>query len=257
MDINLLVVAFGNSRVQLGLFVGGELMQVRRLTHAEQPNFEGVVQELWGQIKDMENAEVAGCSVAPAVAEAWELIVEKVTGENVQWVGRDLDLPIKVTTKEPEKTGVDRVLVTAAAFEQLEKACVVVDAGTALTVNLCDNTGSLVGGAIAPGAQPMLESMHKQTAKLPEVKFEAPASDYGDDTESAMRHGVLQSLRGLVQSMAERWAERQGNWPEVIATGGDAAALFTDWEIVHAISPDLLLYGVALAYTKHHVKHGT
>lgn len=56
--------------------------------------------------------------------------------------------------------------------------------------------------------------------------------------------------------MAERWAEQMGTWPEVIATGGDAAALFTDWEIVHAISPDLLMMASRLAYTEHHLKHG-
>jgi len=43
----------------------------------------------------------------------------------------------------------------------------------------------------------------------------------------------------------------------VIATGGDAHALFDNWEIVHAVSDDLLLYGIALAYTNHHIKHDT
>jgi len=57
--------------------------------------------------------------------------------------------------------------------------------------------------------------------------------------------------------MAERWAMEQGTWPEVIATGGDAQALFGDWEVVHAVSPDLVVYGIALAYTQHHIRHGT
>ena len=46
-----------------------------------------------------------------------------------------------------------------------------------------------------------------------------------------------------------------GRWPEVIATGGDAQKLFADWEIVQAISPDLTLYGIALAYANHQIKH--
>lgn len=46
-----------------------------------------------------------------------------------------------------------------------------------------------------------------------------------------------------------------GSWPEIIATGGDAQALFANWELIHAISPDLTLYGIALAYTEHQIKH--
>ena len=95
------------------------------------------------------------------------------------------------------------------------------------------------------------------TAALPEATFEVPTSPYGSNTVDAMRHGVTHAIRGLVQTMAERWAEEQGTWPEVIATGGDAAALFDGWEIVHAVSPDLIFYGLALAYTNHHTKHGT
>jgi type III pantothenate kinase len=102
----------------------------------------------------------------------------------------------------------------------------------------------------------MINSLHSRTAQLPKISFETPATPYGADTTDAIRHGVSGAVRGLVQSMSERWAEQMGTWPEVIATGGDAAALFTDWEIVHAISPDLLIYGVALAYTNHHIKHG-
>ena len=48
-----------------------------------------------------------------------------------------------------------------------------------------------------------------------------------------------------------------GTWPDIIATGGDAERLFAGWEVIHAISPDLTLYGVALAYTNHHIKHGS
>jgi len=68
---------------------------------------------------------------------------------------------------------------------------------------------------------------------------------------------VFHGLRGLVKETAESFATDVGIWPEVIATGGDAKALFDDWEIVHAISPDLILYGIALAFTNHHIRHET
>jgi type III pantothenate kinase len=253
MDINLLVVAIGNSRLHLATFVGGELQVARHASHAQHADFESIIGEMWKSLPP--GADVVGASVVPGKLEAIEHAVKQATGKPIQWVGTDIDLPIAVTTKEPKQTGVDRALVTAAAYEQLQKACVVVDAGTALTINLCNDQGALVGGAIVPGVSMMIDALHARTAKLPAITFSAPDDAYGTDTESAIRHGITASLRGAVQTMAERWAEQMGTWPEVIATGGDAHALFDGWEVVHAVSPDLLMYGVALAYTNHHIKH--
>jgi type III pantothenate kinase len=254
MEINLLVVGVGNSRLHVAAFVGGELQHVRHLAHAQRADWPSLLAEIWAEISNAGNAEVAGCCVVPGLLAPVGDAIREATGQDVQWVGTEIPLPIAVTTKEPKKTGVDRALVTAAAYEQLRKACVVVDAGTALTVNLCNNEGALVGGAIAPGASAMLESLSAKAAQLPDVAFVAPETEFGTDTVDAMRHGVVGALRGLVQSMAERWAEKMGTWPEVIATGGDAAALFDGWEVVHAISPDLLMYGIALAYTEDKLK---
>lgn len=254
MEINLLVIGVGNSRLHVAAFAGGELKRVRHLAHAQRADWPSLLADVWAEVGDAGTAEVAGCCVVPGLLAPVGDAVKAATGQDVQWVGTDIELPIPVTTKEPKKTGVDRVLVTAAAYEQLGKACVVVDAGTALTVNLCNNEGALVGGAIAPGAATMLESMSSRAAQLPDATFVAPETEYGVDTIDAMRHGVVGALRGLVQSMAERWAEKMGTWPEVIATGGDAAAIFDGWEVVHAISPDLLMYGIALAYTNDRLK---
>lgn len=255
MDINLLVLAIGNSRLHAGVFVAGELKVVRHLSADVPEDWTAMLTDIWKEFGDA-SAEVAAASVVPSLNSRLEQAVEAATGQDIQWVGSDIDLPITITTKEPAKTGVDRALVTAAAFEQLGKACVVVDAGTAITVNLCNNEGALVGGAILPGVSTMIEALHEKTAQLPNITFETPETSYGADTTDAIRHGISGAVRGLVQNMAERWAEEMGTWPEVIATGGDAAALFTDWEIAHAISPNLLMYGLALAYTNHHIKHG-
>lgn len=257
MDINLLVLAVGNSRLHVGVFVAGEMKYVKHFTHSQRADWPSLIGAVWNEIDGMENAEVCGCSVVPGLLEQVESAVREATGQPVQWVGQEIDLPIVVETKVPIETGVDRALICAAAFEQLEKACVVVDAGTAVTVNLVDQRGAFVGGAIAPGVALMIKSLGEGTAKLPMITFELPRASFGTDTTEAIRHGIVLSIRGLVQNMAERWAEENGTWPEVIATGGDAHALFDGWEIVHAVSPDLLLYGVALAYTNHHLKHGT
>ena len=257
MDINLMVLNVGNSRLALGVFAAGELRTVTRVAHAEKEQWTHAVRDLWASIKDSENAAVAGVSVNPAAMEAIEHVVARETGQKVEWVGRDVELPIKVLTDAPAETGPDRVVNMAAAYEQIGKACVVVDAGTAITLDCCNDKGEFLGGAIAPGVALQLGALHEKTARLPRVDLAAPEGAFGRNTQEAIRQGVYFGIRGMVKELVENYATELGFWPDLIATGGDAPRLFEGWELVHAISPDLTLYGVALAYANHHIKHGT
>ena len=257
MDINLLVLSAGNSRVAMGVFQAGELTYVTRIAHEQRADWGGRIAEAWERIHGKDNAAIAGSSVNPVIMEALEHVVQETAAQRVEWVGRELDVPIAVKTENPKETGVDRVLSVAAAYEQLGKACVVVDAGTAVTVNLCNDAGEFLGGAIAPGVKLSLDALHEKTARLPSIEFAAPTQPYGHNTAEAMRAGVYHGIRGMVRDVVENYATEIGTWPELIATGGDAAELFEGWELVHAISPDLVLYGIALAYANHHIRHGT
>ncbi len=256
MDINLMVLNVGNTRLHLGVFVAGELKYNTRIPHDQRDLWPGKIAEAWRLIADADSPAVAAATVNPPIAADLGAAVEKVAGHRVQWVGADLDPPIAVKTQVPSETGVDRILNIAAAHEQMGKACVVVDAGSAVTVDCCDDAGAFLGGAIAPGTSMMLAVLHERTAKLPLVDFAAPVGVIGDSTEQAIRHGVFHGIRGLVKEVAENYAMELGNWPEIIATGGDAHTLFDGWELIHAIAPDLTLYGIALAYVNHHIKHG-
>ena len=256
MEINLLVINVGNSRLAAGAFVAGELKVVRRVSLEDRSACNEAIKTAFEEVKGREDVAVVGASVNPPLIESIEHTITQITGLDVQWVGKQIDLPCKVLTDQPEQTGVDRVLAMAAAYEQLQKACVVVDAGTALTINCCNDSGDFVGGAIAPGATVQLEALHEKTAKLPLPPLTAPEGRIGRNTEQAILHGVFHGLRGLVRETAENFATEVGNWPEIIATGGDATVLFEGWELIHAISPDLTLYGIALSYANHQIKHG-
>lgn len=257
MDINLLVLNLGNSRLAIATFVAGELKYVNRVPVSQQSDWESCIAQAWKDIRGRENATVAGACVNPPLLPTLEHAAHQATGLSVEWVGRDLDLPIKVKTDQPQRTGIDRILNVAAAYEQMGKACIVVDAGTAVTVDCCNDSGEFLGGAIAPGVALQLRSLHENTASLPLTDFAVPTGAYGTSTESAIRAGIYHGIRGLVKELAEAYATELGTWPEIIATGGDAQKLFADWELIHAISPDLTLYGIALAYAEHHIRHNT
>src|SRR3954447_12195402 len=179
MEINLVVLNVGNSRLAVAPFRAGELGEVVRLDLKDPAAWGPAIAAAWKQVAGRENAAVVGASVNPGRDEAVEQAVLDSVNRHVVWVGEDLDLPAKVLTEKPEETGIDRVLNVAAAYEQLGKACVVVDAGTAVTVAYCNERGAFVGGAIAPGAALMFQSLHQQTAKLPHVTLDVPGSAIG------------------------------------------------------------------------------
>jgi type III pantothenate kinase len=257
MDINLMTLNLGNSRLAIGVFAAGELRHVVRISHAEQASWPQAIATAWEYIRDQPRPAVAAAGVNPGLAPKLDQAVLDATGQRIQWVGKDLELPINVLTDPPDQTGVDRIVNIAAAYEQLGKACCVVDAGTAVTVDFCNDNGDFVGGAIAPGANLMLQSLHANTGQLPAVKLDQPTGFVGKSTAEAILQGVYHSIRGLVRETVEGYALEVGAWPEVIATGGDARLIFDGWEIIHAVSPDLTLYGIALAYTNHHIRHET
>jgi type III pantothenate kinase len=255
MDIHVLVINVGNSRLAMGTFAAGQLERVQRLGNDQRSDWQGAIAQAWAAIAGKPGAAVAGASVNPPLVEAVEHAVMQATSQQVQWVGKDLDLPIKVLTDTPAETGVDRILNIAAAYEQMGKACVVVDAGTAITIDCCNDQGDFIGGAIAPGASLMLKALHENTARLPLVPLDAPKTVPGKSTADAIQSGVYHGIRGMVKELVEAYATELGAWPDIIAAGGDAPKLFEGWELIHAIAPDLTLYGIALAYVEHYIKH--
>ena len=260
MEINLVVLNLGNSRLAVAPFLAGDLGEVVRVPVSETGQWEEQIAEAWNQIERRENAAIVAASVNPQLDKVLEDAVMAAADRHIVWVGRDLDLPIKVLTDQPEQTGVDRVLNVAAAYEQLGKACVVVDAGTAVTISACNGQGEFLGGAIAPGVRLQLEALHEKTGALPLIPssdLTVPADVLGRNTRDAMLQGIFHGIRGMVRDVVENFATELGSWPEAIATGGDAHLLFDGWDVIHAISPDLTLYGIALAYAEHHIKHGT
>ena len=262
MQINLLALDVGNSRLKIGVFEAGKLTHTRRVGIDNRADWQGAFGEAWGRIAGRENAEIAGCSSNPSAIDAAVAAASAATGARVEWIGigRDIELPIAVRTDQPKQTGVDRILNIAAAYEQVGKACCVVDAGSALTVDFCDDTGAFLGGVIAPGAAAQFRCLHEAAPHLPEGRLQSTSAPFGTNTADAINAGIFHSIRGLVRAVVEQHALTLDVWPEVIATGGDAQVLFGDdpeGDLIHAISPELIFYGIAHAYAEHHIRHDT
>jgi type III pantothenate kinase len=162
-------------------------------------------------------------------------------------VGRDIPVPIPLDMDEPETVGIDRICAAAAAYTRTRAACVVVDFGTAATVNAVADNGVFIGGAILPGLGLAARSLNEHTAALPLVDMAGPVLPLGRDTQQAIRTGIVTGLRGAVRELVESMAESFGKWPKLLFTGGDSAQMGEVCDFVDAVVPDLGLLGVDLA----------
>ncbi|MBL8991036.1 MAG: type III pantothenate kinase [Phycisphaerae bacterium] len=176
--------------------------------------------------------------------------------------GSGLVVPIQHELPAPVTVGVDRLLAALGAAARSGEACVVIDAGTAVTVDFVDGFGVYRGGVIAPGLAMQLRALHERTAALPEVQpprtgGEAlPTGALGRTTRDAMLLGCCRSVQGLVRLMIDKVAEEHGSYPRVLATGGDAPLLFEHDELVEHIVPDLVPMGMMAAWRTVHAGEG-
>lgn len=246
---HLATLAVGNTRARIGLFEGDELVAAQSF-----PTSDADAIQAWLASQPHRSAQVPLliATVSPAASDR---IADRC--RDIPWltpvlrIGRDVPIPINAAVRAPAKVGQDRLLCALAAWFSTQGPCVVVDVGTATTVDYIDAEGVFQGGAIAPGIRMMLDAMHRGTAALPEVAFDAAKADaepIGKDTEHAMLIGAAESVRGLVVRLIERYAEVIGAYPRVVATGGDAGALFNSDSVVEHVVPDLQLIGMRLAF---------
>ncbi|MCZ6834284.1 MAG: type III pantothenate kinase [Planctomycetota bacterium] len=243
--INLIAINIGNSRIQLGVYVEGELTRNEHFDHENLTAcVEGVVSG-WQELGDRSHMAIAIASVHEALAQKLASAIRDQLSVEVNHVGSDMPVPIGTQLNPETITGVDRLLNAAAAFDTIKQACIVIDAGTAVTIDFVDGDGTFQGGAIAPGARLQLQCLHEQTDALPELIFAQPDVDpFGRSTAQAMLRGVYHGIRGMVWKLVEQYAEAYEAYPTVIATGGDAQTLFHDDELIDRIVPDLTLHGI-------------
>jgi type III pantothenate kinase len=232
----LLAVCVGNSRTQFGLFRGDQLVE-----SGARANDDG---DLGAAMAAMQGDAAAVVGSVNPIAAARAL--EHLGGALL--LGRDVPVHLQHALDDASTLGQDRILNAIAAYDRAQQACIVIDAGTAITVDFIDGEGVFHGGVIAPGLRMMLRALHDQTAALPEVELEPKVvgdeRPFGRDTPDAMRKGVIGSARGLVREMAERYASFYDAYPQIVATGGDARLLFEDDGLVEHIVPELQLLGV-------------
>jgi type III pantothenate kinase len=162
-------------------------------------------------------------------------------------------LPLTLAIEHPQTAGLDR-LAAAVAVNRLRRPgqpAIVVDFGTAITVDAVSADGTFLGGAILPGPKLSATALAAGTSQLPPVgaTFTGPPPAIGKSTEPAIRSGIFWGAVGAVRALIEKTVEELGSPPLIAITGGGAEVLLPHidptGEYVHV--PHLVLSGIALA----------
>ena len=179
-------------------------------------------------------------SVVVELAEKWgaELVVAKSSAEA---------MGVRSGYHEPAAMGVDRWLAIVAAYHHVKTACVVVDAGSAVTVDLLDHTGSHLGGYIVPGFNLMNRALFSGgDAGAAERDIDPRGiidTSPGESTREAVHHGLLLMVLGLVEGALLKLPPGSAS---IVLTGGDAEVLHQQLGMRAVVRPDLVLEGLSL-----------
>ena len=249
----LLAIDIGNTEITIGLFAGQDLERSWRImTHPDRTPDEWAIQlrALFAQagldITDVTRSIVA--SVVPLTTEAVTDGLVDASG-TVPLVVSAHNLPITLDVDEPQTVGADRMVNTLAASRLFGCDTIVVDFGTATTLDCITKDGHFLGGIIAPGVRTAGENLVKRAAKLSSTDLAAPERAIGKRTEDCLRAGLVfgaaDAVDGLVRRIKAEWPTR--DVPRVVATGGLAPLIAKFSSEIEEVHPDLTLQGLRIA----------
>ncbi|MFV0366150.1 MAG: type III pantothenate kinase [Mangrovibacterium sp.] len=153
-------------------------------------------------------------------------------------------LPLAIDYATPETLGMDRVVAAIGARSLFPNVpLLVIDAGTAITVDYVSADGVFQGGNIAPGIQLRFQSLNEHTDKLPLVQAKAEFDAIGKDTESAIRAGVQQGVVNELSSYVAKAREQYSNL-QVVLTGGDALLISKNMVENLTVEKNLIFIGL-------------
>lgn len=198
---------------------------------------------------DTDVAGVAVCSGVPRVTTALRQLCTRHLGLDPVVIGPGTRTGVPIRYENPREVGADRIANAVGALDRYAPPLIVVDFGTATTLDAISAEGAYLGGAIVPGIEIALEALYAHAALLRRVELVEPRQVIGTSTEAAIQSGTLYGTAALVDGMVARMEVELGE-STVVATGGLVnlvAPLST--RVAHQ-EPWLTLHGLRVVYER-------
>jgi type III pantothenate kinase len=196
-------------------------------------------------------------TVVPRALHNLEVLSSKYFGTDALIAGRPpVEWGVALDVDEPQSLGADRAVNTIAAHALHAGDLIVIDFGTATTLDVSDFNGAYKGGIIAPGINLSLDALVNAAAKLPRIAIEAPKGNVGvigRNTVDQMNIGIYWGYIAMIEGLVSRMKAEIGRPAKVIATGGLATLFEQHTDVFDAIEPDLTIQGLAIMWERAHI----
>ena len=211
-----LIIDIGNNSAKFFLFKGEQL-----ILHTRKSNSSFDVIDEWNRLYNIEKAIISSVIVeTPELSEA-------ISGLQCPVVrfSNSMPLPLEINYRTPHTLGSDRIAAAVGAWNEAPgRNMLVIDAGSAITIDFVGKDGKYNGGNIAPGIKMRLKALHEYTSRLPMVEKDGDTPTMGYDTETAIRSGVINGICHEIEGYINEFKQKYCN-VLVFLTGGDEKPL--------------------------------
>ncbi|MBN2298317.1 MAG: type III pantothenate kinase [Deltaproteobacteria bacterium] len=246
----MLAVDVGNTHITSALVEGTDIKNIERVSTAQCIQ-SGRFFDLLGIKREKIPSQIIVSSVRRVVAE---IIVEEskaALGVEPFIIDRHTDMGITSSYKTMETLGMDRLVNACAGYHLYGKGehpLVIVDMGTATTIDYVTRSGEFLGGAIAPGLTSAYHGLHSLAPELPLIEITPVQTIIGQTTDQCMRSGVIGSHAAMVAEMACMMGREKQTMPLVVVTGGLSGIVENNLPKGFIVDEHLILKGLCIIY---------
>lgn len=246
----LLTVDIGNSTICFTTFSNGKLgnsWKIITIKDKDAQYYSSVLQELMrlDNFDTNKITDVIMCSVVPELTEAIKEALSFLN-QKIIIVGEDgVKTNIKISKDIKDKVGTDIIADIAAAKKIYKENFIVIDMGTAVTVNIALKGGEYFGSAFLAGSQLSVKTLSEACSQLPLVEVKKPNVFIGTNTEDAIKSGTYYGYLGAIKEIVGNIKEKYSNVEfKIILTGGKSSVFLYDLKFVDIVVPDLTAQGL-------------
>lgn len=252
--MTLLAVDVGNTQTHLGAFEGERLIEHWRFQTRSGATGDELAERIAGlfTLCEMSFGEVdAVCvsSVVPPLGTQYEQLSERYLEASCLTIGPGLKTGMPIRIDNPLEVGADRLVNAIAAYERFGEACIVVDFGTGINIDVVSAEGEYLGGAIGPGLEISLTALIDRAARITRIDLEAPDAAIGRSSRAAIQSGFVFGFAGMIDGIVRRIEEELGE-ARLLATGGLAKVVVPYTETIDEVDDMLTLKGLRLIHER-------
>ena len=251
----LLAIDIGNTNIVIGAIQDDEIVFKARIATDRTRTSDQYGVEIKNMLEafDVHLADIDDCiisSVVPPVFNSVKTGVIKILGKQPMVVGPGLKTGLNIQVDVPSQVGSDRIVIAVAALAEYEAPLILMDLGTATTIEVVEPGNTYLGGVIFPGVRVSLDALTSRAAQLPGISLDKPKRVIGKNTVDCMRSGMMYGTAAMIDGIIERIEEELGHKTTIVATGGLARFITPLCKREIILERDLLLKGLNIIYKK-------